>query len=72
MHKSPNAFLVVVDVNGEIWEIIPRSASMEDISYSVAHSNRIRSWVAPHSVWLWNGAVWYPFRFNAISNGFQF
>ena len=60
--NAPNPFIIIVDKSGEIWESLSRSASMQSVVYSVAHHDRSRPWCAPHAAWLWNGAVWYPFK----------
>lgn len=64
--KQPNPFVVIVDKNGDIWHYIPRGASMQEVISSVDHHDKCRSWGAPHGAWLWNGAVWYPFKIPSI------
>jgi hypothetical protein len=60
--KPPSPFIAIVDKNGEVWETIPRTASMQNITSAVDAANRNRKWSAPHEAWLWNGAVWYHFK----------
>lgn len=64
MFSIPKNFLVLVGNDGEVIEIVSKYSSMESISSLVAHNDKIRSWSAPHSVLLWNGSVWYPFKIS--------
>lgn len=58
----PKSFLVIVNKNNEPIEILPKSVSMEDISFITSQKNKENSYNSPHSVVLWNGSVWFPFH----------
>lgn len=60
--KPPAPFVAIVDKGGEVYSTLPRGASMREVETTVSHADKMRSWGAPHSAWLWNGAVWYHFK----------